>query len=104
MKYFLIAEIFEWVLKMRKNERLFFKLLLIAKFIRKNITNNKEKIKKKVRITVKFKTRRGYTRKIRISSFPSLPPIILNEKSIKDKKKTKNPIRSLKKINETKCL
>ncbi|MBY8989349.1 MAG: hypothetical protein KGD58_01225 [Candidatus Lokiarchaeota archaeon] len=89
---------------MRKNEKLFLKLLLITKFIRKSITNNKEKVKKKVRIMVKFKTRRGYTRKIRISSFPSLPPIMLNEKSIKDKKKTKNPIRILKKINETKCL
>jgi hypothetical protein len=103
MKDFLKIEMFESELKMRKNEKLFFKLLFITKFTTNNIMKNKENIKKKVKIMLKFKKRRGCTRKIRISNFPSLPPIIFNKKSIRDKNKTKNIIRTLKKINEYKC-
>lgn len=99
-----MTEIFESELKMRKNEKLFFKLLLIIKFIVKIETKNKENIKKKIRIIVKFKKRRGCTRKIRTSNFPSLPPTILNKKSIRDKNKTKKIMRILKKINKYKCL
>jgi hypothetical protein len=45
---------------------------------------NKENNKKNIMINEKLKKFPGWIKKIKIKSFPSLPPIILNENKIKD--------------------
>jgi hypothetical protein len=49
---------------------------------------NNEKLRKKEKITVIFRSRIGYTKKTKIKSLPSLPPIIFKINNMKDKENT----------------
>jgi hypothetical protein len=70
------------------NEKLSPKLLLRIRLTIKNMTKNNEKIRKKEKITVTFKRRIGCTKKIKMISLPSLPPIIFKINNMKDKENT----------------
>jgi len=61
------------------------------------MTKNNENAKKKEKITSKFKKRMGCTIKIKMNNLPSLPPIILKKKSIRDKNNTIIIIKIFKK-------
>jgi len=75
-------------LKNKVYEKLSPKLLLKIRLIINKKTNNNEKNRKKEKITVTFRNRIGCTKKIRIKSLPSLPPIIFKINNMKDKENT----------------
>ena len=80
------------------NEELSLKNLLMIRLIIKKRIKNNENTRKKEKITVKFKSRIGWTKKIKIINLPSAPPIIFKINSKRDKENTNNRIKIFKKI------
>ncbi len=83
------------------NEQPSPKMLLKIRLTVKKTTKNNEKIRKKEKIMYTFRYRIGCTKKIKIRSLPSLPPMIFKINKIKAKENTKIATKSFKYIITT---